>query len=98
MSDHSIKNYGYSVYNLRAVIGLLEDDDFGLSGEEESEFEGEEIASYLSSCVQQLSVRDSAVESDDEAMDVQQLEDLDVLVNHKEDTEERSTDEDTGNS
>ncbi len=65
MSDHSIKNYGYSVYNLRAVIGLLEDDDFGLSGEEESEFEGEEITSYLSSCVQQLSVRNSAVESDD---------------------------------
>ncbi len=48
--------------------------------------------------MQQLSVRDSAVESDDKAMDVQQLEDLDVLVNHKEDTEERSTDEDTGNS
>ena len=38
--------------------------------------------SYLSSGAQQLSVRDSAVESDDEAMDVQQL-DLDVLVNHK---------------
>ncbi len=48
--------------------------------------------------MQQLSVRDSAVESDGEAMDVQQLEDLDVLVNHKEDTEERSTGEDTGNS
>ncbi len=85
-------------YTTSEVIGLLEDDDFGLSGEEESEFEGEEIASYLSSCVQQLSVRDSAVESDDEAMDVQQLEDLDVLVDHTEDTEERSTDEDTGNS
>ncbi len=84
-------------YTTSEVIGLLED-DFGLSGEEESEFEGEEIARYLSSCVQQLSVRDSAVESDDEAMDVQQLEDLDVLVKHKEDTEERSTDEDTGNS
>ncbi len=82
-------------YTTSEVIGLLEDDDFGLSGEEESEFEGEEIASYLSSCVQQLSIRDSAVESDDEAMDVQQLEDLDVL---EEDTEERSTDEDTGNS
>ncbi len=84
-------------YTTSEVIRLLEDDDFGLSGEEESEFEGEEIASYLSSCVQQLSVRDSAVESD-EAMDVQQLEDLNVLVNHKEDTEERSTDEETGNS
>ncbi len=43
-------------YTTSEVIGLLEDDDFGLSGEEESEFEGEEIASYLSSCVQQLSV------------------------------------------
>ena len=85
-------------YTTSGVIGLLEDDDFGLSVEEETDFEAEEIVSYLSSCVQQLSVRDSAVESDDEAMDVQQLEDLDVLVHHNEDTEERSTDEDTGNS
>ena len=82
-------------YTTSEVIGLLEDDDFGLFGEEESEFQGEEIVSYLSSCVQHLSVRNSAVESDDEAMDVQQLEDLDVLVHHKEDTEERSN---TGNS
>ena len=40
------------------VIELLDDNDFGLSGEEESDFEGEEIASYLPSGVLQLSERD----------------------------------------
>ena len=41
-------------YTTSEVIGLLEDNDFGLSGEEESKFEVKKIVSYLSSGVQQL--------------------------------------------
>ncbi len=46
-------------YTTTDVIELLEDDDFGLSGEEES-IEGDGIASYLTSAVQQLSVSSNA--------------------------------------
>ncbi len=47
-------------YTTTEVIELLEDNDFGLSGEEESDFEGDGIASYLTSAVQQLSVSSNA--------------------------------------
>ena len=56
------------------VIELLDDNDFGLSREEESDFEGEEITSYLPCGVVQLSERDGVEEDHNEAMEVEEME------------------------
>ena len=41
--------------NTSDVLQLLEDDDFGLSEEDESDFEGEGVESYLPRAVPELS-------------------------------------------
>ena len=79
------------------VIELLDDNDFGLSGEEARDFEGEEIASYLPSGVLQLSERDGVEEDHNEAMEVEEMEDLDILLEYEEGSGEVGSDESLGN-
>ena len=68
-----------TLFTTSEVIELLDDNDFGLSGEEESDFEGKEIASYLPSGVVQLPERDGVKEDHNEAMEVEEMEDLEIL-------------------
>ena len=57
--------------NTSDVLQLLEDDDFGLSEEDDSDFEGESVESYLPRADPELSnVENSEVmEEDEELMD-----------------------------
>ena len=57
--------------NTSNVLNLLEDDDFGLSEEDDSDFEGEGVESYLPRAEFKLSrVENSEVmEEDEEPMD-----------------------------
>ena len=53
--------------NTSEVLQLLEDDDFGLSEEDDRDFEGEGVESYLSRADPELShVENSEVKEEDE--------------------------------
>ena len=61
--------------NTSDVLQLLEDDDFGLSKEDNSDFEGEGVESYLPRADPELShVENSEVmEEDEEPMDFEDI-------------------------
>ena len=61
--------------NTSNVLQLLEDNDFGLSEEDDSDFEGEGVESYLPRAVPELShVENSEVmEEDEEPMDFEDI-------------------------
>ena len=61
--------------NTSDVIQLLEDNDFGLSEEDDSDFEGEGVESYLPSAYPELShVENSEVmEKDEEPLDFEDI-------------------------
>ena len=74
------------------VIQLLDDDDFGLPREEESDFEGDEVASYLPRSEFDISDVHNLEEDLVEAMEVEDTEALDVMSEY-----EVSSDEDSSN-
>ena len=70
----------------------MDDDDFGLPREEESNFEGDEVASYLPRSEFEISDEQNLEEDIEEAMEVEDTEDLDVMSEY-----EVSSDEDSSN-
>ena len=73
------------------VIQLLDDDDFGLPREEESDFEGDEVGSYLPRSEFEKSDEQNLEEYLEEAMEVEDTEDLDVMSEYEVSSDENSS-------
>ena len=80
------------------VIQLLDDDDFGLPREEESDFEGDEVASYLPRSELEISEEQNLEEDLEEAMEVEDTEDTDVMSEYDESSDEDSSNQPLGKS
>ncbi len=58
------------------VVQLLEDDDFGLEEEDDSNFEGDEVESYLPQALSGLAITEPLAQSSQEDEEGMELEDV----------------------